>query len=106
MPKDAFIHPVSVKTFLRYARDNKEIDFASYGNDNELQKLNNIEVPIFMRWGNDNEMILQKADELVDMINNIVENPNKDIDYIDGANHGYENKEKELANQIVHFLGM
>ena len=28
MPRECFIHPVSVKTFLRYARDNKEIDFA------------------------------------------------------------------------------
>ena len=59
MPKNAFIHPISVKTFLRYVRDNKDIDFARYGNDNQLEKLNNIEIPLFMRWGNDNEMIAQ-----------------------------------------------
>lgn len=104
MAKESFIHPVSVKTFLRYARDNKEIDFAGYGRDTELKKLNNIDVPLFMRWGNDNEMILQKADELVDMVNNIIKNENKDIDYIDGANHGYENKEEELAEQIIKFI--
>ena len=104
MPKEAFIHPVSVKTFLRYARDNKEIDFAGYGRDTELEKLNNIDVPLFMRWGNDNEMILQRAEELVDMVSNIIKNENKDIDYIDGANHGYENKEEELAEQIIKFI--
>ena len=78
MPKESFIHPVSVKTFLRYARDNKEIDFAGYGRDTKLEKLNNIDVPLFMRWGNDNEMILQRAEELVDIVNNILKNENKD----------------------------
>lgn len=104
MPREAFIHPISVKSFLRYARDNKEIDFAKYGEDSELLKLNNIDVPLFMRWGNDNEMITQKADELVDLVNNIITNPNKDIDYIDGANHSYDGKEEELAKQIIGFI--
>ena len=104
MPTSSFIHPISVKTFLRYARDNKDIDFAKYGKDNELKKLNNIKAPLFMRWGNDNEMILQRPEELVDIVNNIIENPNKNIDYVDGANHGYEWKEKELAEQIIDFI--
>lgn len=104
MPKQAFIHPVSVKTFLRYVRDNKQIDFARYGRDDKLEKLNNIDVPLFMRWGNDKEMILQKAEELVVLVDNIIQNPKKDIDYIDGANHGYEDKEEELAEQIIKFI--
>ncbi|MCI8617154.1 MAG: hypothetical protein HFJ60_02745 [Clostridia bacterium] len=104
MPKEAFIHPVSVKTFLRYARDNKEIDFAKFGEDTELKKLNNIEVPLFMRWGNVKEMIIQPADELVNIVSNSITNPHKDIDYIDGSNHGYEGKEEELAEQIVAFI--
>ena len=81
MPKDAFIHPISAKTFLRYTKYNKEIDFASYGNDNKLEKLNNIDVPLMLRWGNQNEMILQKADELVEIVNNAISNENKDINY-------------------------
>mgnify|MGYP004498002839 FL=1 len=104
MPRESFIHPISVKSFLRYARDNKDIDFANYGRDNELEKLNNIQVPLFMRWGNDNEMIIQQADELSTMVNNIITNENKNIDYIDGANHSYTGKEKELAEQIVEFV--
>lgn len=104
MPKDAFIHPISVKTFLRYVKNNKDIDFASYGKDNELKKLNNIAVPLFMRWGNDNEMIIQSAEELVTLISNIISNPKKDIDYIDGADHGYTNKENILAEQIIEFI--
>ena len=106
MPRESFIHPISVKLFLRYARDNKDIDFANYGKDNELEKLNNIQVPLFMRWGNDNEMIIQQADELSTMVNNIITNENKNIDYIDGANHSYTGKERELAEQIVEFVLM
>ena len=104
MPKDAFIHTICVKTFLRYARDNKDIDFAKYGEDTQLETLNEIDVPIFMRWGNNNEMIVQKAEELVSIVSNILQNPNKDIDYIDEADHGYTDKEEELAKQIVNFL--
>ncbi len=104
MPREAFIHPISVKTFLRYARDNQEIDFAKFGEDNELEKLNHIDIPLFMRWGNINEMIIQKAEELVDIVNNLITNPRKDIGYIDGANHSYDGKEEELAKEIMKFI--
>lgn len=104
MPKESFIHPVSVKTFLRYAKYNKDIDFAGYGRDNKLEKLNNIDVPLFMRWGNDKEMILQKADELVTLVNNIIINKKKDIDYIEGSNHSYNGKEEIVAKQIIEFI--
>ena len=104
MPKEAFIHPISVKTFLRYARDYQDINFANFGEDKELKVLNNIDVPLFMRWGNVNEMIAQMPEELVDLMNKSITNPNKDIYYIDGANHSYEGKEEELAKQVVSFI--
>lgn len=104
MPQEAFIHPISVKTFLRYARDYQDINFANFGEDKELKKLNNIDVPLFMRWGNVNEMIVQMPEELVDIVNNTIKNPNKDIYYIDGANHSYERKEEELAKQVIAFV--
>ena len=104
MPKEAFIHPISSKTFLRYARDNKEIDFAKYNEDTEFKELNNISAPLFMRWGNDNEMILQEAEELVALVSNFITNQKKDINYINGANHTYTGKEEILAEQIVKFI--
>ena len=104
MPQDAFIHPISVKAFFRYARDYQDINFANFGEDKELKVLNNIDVPLFMRWGNVNEMIVQMPEELVDLMNNCITNPNKDIYYIDGANHSYEGKEEELAKEIIAFI--
>ena len=57
-----------------------------------------------MRWGNDNEMILQKADELVEIMNKKIQNSQKDIGIVDGANHGYSDKEEIVAKQIVKFI--
>ena len=54
MPKECFVHSISVKTFLRYTKYNKDIDFAQYDKENySFDKLNNIDTPLFMRWGND-----------------------------------------------------
>ena len=50
------------------------------------------------------EMIIQKADELVSLVNNIIINDKKDIDYIDGSNHSYDGKEELVAKQIIEFI--
>lgn len=104
MPKESFIHPVSAKTFLRYIRDNQDFDFVDESKDPELSKINNIDVPLFMRWGNINELILEDAKTYSEKIDNIVKNHQKDISYIDGADHGYHNKETKLANEIIKFV--
>lgn len=105
MPEESFIHPISVKTFLRYTIDNKDIDFARFSDeDYNYQKLNNIKVPIFMRWGNDRELIIQKADELCNMLKEKIHNESLDIGFIDGANHSYTGKEEILANEIKEFI--
>lgn len=105
MPEKSFIHPISVNTFLRYSIENKDIDFAKYLDKNyEFEEINNIKVPLFMRWGNDNEMILQKADDLCENLKIKIKNPNLDIGFIDGANHMYSGKEIVLAKQIKKFI--
>lgn len=103
MPKEAFIHLVSVKTYLRYCKYNEAIDFAKY-HEKDFEILNSISVPLFMRWGNVNEMIEQDANELANMLNDEIENEYKDIDYINGADHGYHDKEELLASQIIEFI--
>lgn len=105
MPEESFIHPISVKTFLRYAIENKDIDFAKFSDQNyNYEKLNNITVPLFMRWGNKRELIIQKADELCKMLKEKIKNDKLDIGYIDGADHSYTENEEILANEIQHFL--
>lgn len=105
MPEESFIHPISVKTYLRYIRDYSDFDFARYNDENyDFKELNNIDVPLFMRWGNVYEMIEQDASDLVNLINNKVKNNKKDINYIDGADHGYNGKEEVLTKQILDFI--
>lgn len=105
LPIDSFIHPISAKTYLRYFKYNEKIQFPKYGEkDDKLLELNQITKPIFMRWGNVNELILQPADDLVKIVKQKLTNPNKDIGYIDGAGHNYGGKEKILAKQIITFI--
>lgn len=106
IPLELYGYPMSVKTFLRYYKYNEEIDFSRYGDDSyNFEKLNNITVPLFMRFGNQNEMILQKADDLVNLLNSkINNNNNKSVAYIDGADHSYSGKELILAKEILDFI--
>jgi hypothetical protein len=105
MPKESFIYPISVKTFLRYTKYCNEINFAQYSNSSfEFKELNQIKIPLFMRWGNVNEMIEQDAKDLTNMLNKKIVNTRKDIDFIDGADHGYTGKEYILSNQIINFI--
>ena len=102
---DATTPPVRPNSILEYAEDNKKIDFAKFGdNRTTFKELNNIKVPLFMRWGNINELIFQGADELAQKLNEKIKNENKDISYIQGANHNYTGKEDELGEQIVNFI--
>ena len=97
---------------VRYAKEKFEngkdlelIDFARYHDEEyNFDLLNNIDVPLFMRWGNNNEMIEESADELINKLNQKVNNEFKNISYIDGADHGYSEKEEILAKEIVDFL--
>ena len=105
MPEESFIHPISVKTFLRYAIENKDIDFAKFSDKNyNFEELNNIKVPLFMRWGNQRELIIQEADKLCEQLKGKIKNDKLDIGYIDGADHSYTGKEEILANEIQNFL--
>lgn len=105
MPNGSFIHPLSVKTYLRYFRDNEKIDFARYSDlDYNYTELNNIDAPLFMRWGTVFEMIEQPATELAELVNSKISNPKKDISYITGANHGYSDKEQDVAEQMLKFI--
>ena len=94
--------PIKPNTILNYVENNKKIDFANFGdNRSSFKELNNIKVPLFMRWGNVNELIFQDAGELVNFMNEKIKNSNKNISYIKGANHNYTGKEEELGKEII-----
>lgn len=105
MPKDAFIHPISVKTYLKYTKYNSDFDFAQYSKENyRFDELNKIDIPLFMRWGNNNELIQKSANEQVNLMKKSIKNEKSNIGYIDGADHTYSDKESELAKEIAEFL--
>lgn len=106
MPIESFEHPISVKAYLRYYKYNKDIDFARFSDSQyNFKELNNINIPLFLRWGNVYELVIQDLNELVEFLKMKILNKNLDIGYIDGADHGYTGKEKILAEQIIKFIG-
>ena len=105
MPEESFDHPISVKSYLRYFKYNKEIDFARFSDENyDYKELNNIDVPLFIRWGNVHELVIQNLDDLIKVLKSKIKNKNFDVGYIDGADHGYSGKEEILAKEIKQFL--
>ena len=104
MPDGAFDHPISIKSYLRYFRDNKEIDFARFSEkDYDFKELNNIKVPLFMRWG-ETDLVVQNLEELIEFLKSKIKNEKLDIGYIKNTDHGYTDKEEQLGEEIVKFL--
>jgi len=105
MPIESFDHPISVKSYLRYFKYNDEIDFARFSDPNyDYKEINNIDVPLFIRWGNVHELVIQNLDELIKVLKGKIRNSNFDVAYIDGADHGYGGKEEILSKEIISFV--
>lgn len=103
MPKNTFIHPISVKTYLRYFRDNSEIDIADYSSTS-LDKLNTITSPLLMIWGTEKEMILQTPSKLEKILKDKITSTPLTVEFIEGANHSYVGKEDLLAKEVINFI--
>ena len=104
LPSDSFDHPISVKSYLRYYRDNEEIDFARFSDkEYDFKEINNIKIPLFLRWG-ETDLVIQKLDELIDFLKLKINNNKLDIGYIKDTDHGYTNKEEVLGKEIVKFI--
>ena len=104
LPRDSFDHPISVKSYLRYYRDNQDIDFARFSDkEYDFKEINNINIPLFLRWG-ETDLVIQKLEELIDFLKFKINNDKLDIDYIKDTDHGYTNKEEILGKEIVNFI--
>ena len=104
LPRDSFEHPISVKSYLRYYRDNEDIDFARFSDkEYDFKEINNINIPLFFRWG-EKDLVIQSLDELIEFLKLKINNDVLDIDYIKDTDHGYSNKEEILGEEIVKFI--
>jgi len=104
LPRDAFDHPISVKSYLRYYRDNEDIDFARFSDEQyDFKEINNINIPLFLRWG-EKDLVIKKQEELIEFLKLKINNNKLDIGYIKNTDHGYTNKEENLGKEIVKFI--
>ena len=106
LPRDSFDHPISVKSYLRYYRDNKDIDFARFSDkEYDFKEINNINIPLFLRWG-EKDLVIQPLGELIEFLKTKINNNKLNIGYIKDTDHGYTNKEEILGKEIVKFIKM
>ena len=106
LPSDSFDHPISVKSYLRYYRDNKDINFARFSDkEYDFKEINNIDIPLFLRWG-EIDLVIQSLNELIDFLKIKINNSRLDIGYIKETDHGYSNKEEVLGKEIVEFINV
>lgn len=105
MPNASFLHPLSIRTYLLYNKDNKELNISRYSDDNyNFEELNNIKIPLLMRWGSEQEFITQKPEELIHILKNKIKNSNLNIGFVKGADHNYRKKEDYVAKEIIDFI--
>mgnify|MGYP001123296685 FL=1 len=104
MPIESFDHPICVRSYLRYLKYNKDIA-RFWDKDYNFKELNNIQIPLFLRWGNVHDLVLQNLSNLIEILKSKIQNEKLDIGYIDGADHGYTGKEETLAKEIISFIG-
>jgi pimeloyl-ACP methyl ester carboxylesterase len=105
MMKEAFPLPISAKAYLTLFEKGGEIDFIRYSEkDWNMDMVEKIEEPLFMRYGNINETLVQEPETVARMIKQRLNKKNIDIGVINGADHSYHGKEEILAKEYADFL--
>lgn len=109
IPQEMFIKassilPLSVGTFLKIFIE-KEFNKISYAeNAIDIECINTIKEPVFMRFGTINEYVTRSVPQTVADIASKTTKNNIDISYIENADHSYHGKEKQLINEYIKFI--
>ena len=93
---------IAAQSFLQYF--DPELNIISYNRNSDFKCFNQINCPLFIRFGAEREMIVDSPEKTVQLIKEKVANKNLDVCFISGANHSYNGKEKILAKQILKFI--
>lgn len=94
---------ISAETFYNDFLPNGENDFIRYrdGIDSKSERLNNVDIPVLIVFGDIDECVLtQNIETVKNYLQNNISNSN--IKIINGANHSYTNKYEELGNIIEY----
>ena len=92
---------ISAETYYNDFLPEGENDFIRYSDDISIKNevLNNIDIPVLVVFGDDDECVLTQDIEIVkDYLNKNIDNCN--IQIIEGADHSYTNRFNELGKTI------
>lgn len=102
MFKNINILPLSINTFLKLFIE-PEFDLVNYSDVN-VDNLNKVKEPLFMRFGTINEYLVKNSAYTVSQIMTKITKNNIDISYIEDADHSYHGKEEKLINEYIQFI--
>ena len=105
IPREYFLHPMSANNFLFFTQLGGTIDLVPFGEkDPDFKALNNIDCKLTMLWGADRDLILQKPENLEEILRKNVKNVELTIKFIEETGHNYRYKERETAKTILGTL--
>ena len=100
--REYFLHPMSANNFLFLNKLDGTLDLVPFGAENpNLSALNNIECPLLMMWGKERDLIMQKPEQLEEIIRQNVSNVKLGVKFIEGTGHNYRYKEKETVFEVL-----
>ncbi|MBO5143239.1 MAG: hypothetical protein J6C46_09705 [Clostridia bacterium] len=103
--REYFLHPMTANNFLYFNKIGGPMDLVPFGDEKpNLVALSNIDCPLLMMWGKERDLIMQKPEQLEEIIRNNVEKSQLEIKFIEGTGHNYRCKEKETAEEMLKFL--
>ena len=107
MPKETYFDIVSAQTYISLFDTPKDTGMFTYSDVNLMRRagMSKIDCPLLAIFATEHEAIINPIDYCINSIRESISN-NADFSYIviDGANHGYHNKEDRLASVISDWL--
>jgi pimeloyl-ACP methyl ester carboxylesterase len=107
MPNESYFDPISAKSYLSLLDTENDTGMFTYSNI-ELMKRNGLDkitCPVLIIFATKNEAVTLSLDECIEALkNSLCNTANVVNEVLEGANHNYHFKEKELTERVVSWL--
>lgn len=99
-------YPVTAETYLNLFADSANTAIFNFHNkDLGFEVLNKIKQPTLAIMGGNDDVLVRPIDEIMQTIEEEMKSSSKvETKVIDGANHGYQEHEQELADTLLNWI--
>lgn len=104
LPDDLFGELLSAQRFLSLYTPNSKEEIFTYASGKKAKTLRSVTVPTLAVFGEKDEYLDRPVLELVEWFEENIHAKKKQVEWIEGANHSFKGKEKQMGNVIVSWL--